>query len=82
MNSQIKVAMRGMVYMFVIASVFGYWQDSWTAGLFMLLFLWFLEKMVRALIDYSARILVQLDQLNAHLNSGITDLAERIDRCR
>jgi len=41
--------------MAVISSLFGYWQNSIVAGIFMFTFLFFLEKLFRVLVDVIAR---------------------------
>jgi hypothetical protein len=50
MTQTTKAAIRGLVYMAIISAVFGFWQNSWPAGVFMLLFLLFIEKLIRVLI--------------------------------
>ena len=42
---QVTAQIRGLFYMAVIAGLFGYWQKNVVAGLFMMAFLLFLEKL-------------------------------------
>ncbi|MGB0035613.1 MAG: hypothetical protein WBP79_09080, partial [Candidatus Acidiferrales bacterium] len=46
-----KAAVRSFVYMVIISAVFGFWQTSLLAGVFMLLFLVFIEKLARVPIS-------------------------------
>lgn len=50
MEAVTKAAIRGWFYMTTIAVVFGLWQHSFLATVFMLLFLLFLEKMLRVFL--------------------------------
>lgn len=50
MTPTTKAALRGWLYMAVVATAFGLWQASVLAGIFMLLFLLFVEKLVRVVI--------------------------------
>lgn len=51
MTAITKAAIRGIFYMVIIAVVFGAWQRDFLAGLFMFLFLLFIEKMFRVVIN-------------------------------
>jgi hypothetical protein len=47
---------RGLSYMAVTAGLFGYWQRNVVAGLFMMAFLLFLEKLFRYLATVIATV--------------------------
>lgn len=50
MRDTTKAVIRGVFYMAVISALFGFWQNSVLAGLFMLSLLFFIEKLFRVVI--------------------------------
>jgi hypothetical protein len=50
MQEAVRAVIRGCFYMGTIAAVFGFWQNSILAGVFMLLFLLFIEKLFRLMV--------------------------------
>ena len=45
------IVIRGVAYMVAIAAIFGFWQHSILAGIFMLFLLLFMEKLVRVILN-------------------------------
>ena len=61
---------RGIFAMGIIAGCFGFWQESVLAGIFMLLFLIFLEKMFRVLASRVERVESLLHSQQTPLDEG------------
>jgi hypothetical protein len=51
LRSNTKARVKGLLYMVGIAGLFGFWQQNVFAAAFMLAFLWFIEKLVRMIIQ-------------------------------